>query len=38
MNVQPGHHYFYSVAAVDRSGNESPASDVVSGSVPAENQ
>jgi predicted phage tail protein len=38
MNVQPGHHYFYSVAAVDRSGNESLAGDVVSGSVPAENQ
>jgi hypothetical protein len=38
MNVQPGHRYFYSVTAVDRSGNESPTSEVVSSSVPAENQ
>lgn len=38
MNVQPGRRYFYSVTAVDRSGNESPVSAVVSGSVPAEGQ
>jgi len=38
MNVEPGHRYFYIVTAVDRSGNEGPASEAVSGSVPAENQ
>jgi hypothetical protein len=38
MNVQPGHRYFYSVTAVDRAGNESPASAAVSGDVPAESQ
>jgi len=38
MNVQPGHRYFYTVTAVDRAGNESPASAVVSGGVPAESQ
>ena len=38
MNVQPGHRYFYSVSAVDRAGNESPASAAVSGDVPAESQ
>jgi hypothetical protein len=38
MNVQPGHRYFYNVTAVDRSGNESPASEAVSGDVPAEGQ
>jgi hypothetical protein len=38
MNVQPGHRYFYTVTAVDRSGNESPFSDAVSGGVPAESQ
>ncbi len=37
-NVQPGRRYFYSVTAVDRSGNESPASAIVSGGVPAEGQ
>jgi hypothetical protein len=38
MNVLPGHRYFYSVTAVDHSGNESPRSAVVSGGVPAESQ
>jgi len=38
MNVQPGHRYFYSVTAVDRAGNESPATAVVSSDVPAESQ
>ena len=38
INVLPGRRYFYSVTAVDRSGNESPASAVVSGGVPAEGQ
>ena len=38
MNVQPGHRYFYTVIAVDRFGNESPASETVSGAVPAESQ
>jgi hypothetical protein len=38
MNVQPGHRYFYTATAVDRSGNESPASEAVSGGVPAEGQ
>ncbi len=37
ISVQPGKHYFYSVTAVDRSGNESAASDVVPGNVPAQN-
>jgi hypothetical protein len=36
MNVQPGHVYFYTVTAVDRSGNESASSAAVSGGVPAE--
>ncbi|HEX4003035.1 MAG TPA: hypothetical protein VHX36_10330 [Candidatus Acidoferrales bacterium] len=38
MNDQPGRRYFYSVTAVDRSGNESSASGIVSGGVPAEGQ
>ena len=38
MNVQPGHRYFYTVTAVDRSGNESRPSEAVSGGVPAESQ
>ncbi len=38
ITVLPGRRYFYSVTAVDRSGNESPASAVVSGGVPAEGQ
>jgi hypothetical protein len=37
MNAVPGHRYFYTVTAVDRSGNESPASAPVEGGVPAEN-
>jgi hypothetical protein len=35
MNVLPGRTYFYTVTAVDRSGNESPASPPASGSIPA---
>ena len=38
MNVEPGHRYLYTVTAVDRSGNESPASEAISGGVPAESQ
>jgi hypothetical protein len=38
MNVQPGQRYFYSVTAVDHTGNESPSSAIVSGGVPAESQ
>jgi hypothetical protein len=38
MNVQPGQSYFYRVTAVDRAGNESPSSAIVSGGVPAESQ
>ncbi|MDE3171324.1 MAG: fibronectin type III domain-containing protein [Acidobacteriota bacterium] len=34
MNVTPGHRYFYTVAAVDRSGNESASSPAASISVP----
>ena len=37
MNAIPGRAYFYTITAVDRSGNESPASAAVSGGVPAEN-
>lgn len=37
MNALPGHRYFYTVTAVDRAGNESPPSAVISGGVPAEN-
>lgn len=36
MNVQSGHVYFYTVTAVDSSGNESASSPAVSGDVPAE--
>ena len=38
MNAVPGRIYFYTVTAVDRSGNESPASPPASGSVPAPDQ
>jgi len=38
MNVQPGRRYFYTVTAVDRSGNESAPGVAVSGGVPAEGQ
>jgi hypothetical protein len=36
MNVKPGHRYFYIVTAVDRVGNESPASAAAPGEVPVE--
>ena len=36
MNVQPGHIYFYTVTAVDGSGNESTSSAAVSVNVPVE--
>jgi fibronectin type 3 domain-containing protein len=35
MNAVPGRSYFYRVTAVDKSGNESAASESVSGEVPA---
>ena len=38
MNAMPGRAYFYSVTAVDRSGNESPPSADVEGAVPAESK
>jgi fibronectin type 3 domain-containing protein len=38
MNVLPGRRYFYSVTALDRSGNESSPSAAVLGGVPAEGQ
>ena len=38
MNAVPGRVYFYTVTAVDRSGNESPASPPASASVPAPDQ
>jgi hypothetical protein len=34
MNVAPGRHYIYTVTAVNRAGNESPASAAVAGAVP----
>jgi hypothetical protein len=36
MNTMPGHRYFYTVTAVDRVGNESPASAAAPGEVPVE--
>jgi len=36
ISVAPGKHYFYSVTAVDRSGNESVASGVATGDLPAQ--
>src|SRR5580704_2799150 len=36
MNIVPGHRYYYTVTAVDRAGNESPASAAASGEVPVE--
>ena len=38
MNALPGRRYFYTVAAVDRSGNQSPISAAVSGGFPVESQ
>lgn len=38
MNVMSGRHYFYTVTAVDRSGNESATSATVSVGVPAQGQ
>ena len=38
MNAVSGRRYLYRVTAVDRSGNESPASAAAPGGVPAENQ
>ena len=35
MNAVPGRSYFYTVTAIDRSGNESPASPPAAGSIPA---
>jgi hypothetical protein len=34
MNVTPGHHYLYSVTAVNRAGNESPESAAAAGFAP----
>jgi fibronectin type 3 domain-containing protein len=38
MTAVPGAQYFYTVTAVDRSGNESPASVAVSGGMPADSR
>jgi len=37
MNVLPGRHYIYTIAAVNRAGNESPESAPVLGDVPDAN-
>jgi hypothetical protein len=36
MNIKPGERYFYTVTAMDRVGNESPASAAAPGEVPVE--
>jgi hypothetical protein len=38
MNAVPSRRYFYTVTAVDRSGNESALSTAASGGIPAESQ
>ena len=38
MSIQPGRSYSYTVRAVDRAGNESPASEPASADVPATGQ
>ncbi|MGB0035684.1 MAG: fibronectin type III domain-containing protein [Candidatus Acidiferrales bacterium] len=38
MSVVPGRRYFFSVTAVDRSGNESPASAAVTAGISVESQ
>lgn len=38
MTIQPGRSYSYTVRAVDRAGNESPASEPASADVPAAGQ
>jgi len=38
MSAVPGHQYVYTATAVDRAGNESPASAPASGSIPVEGQ
>jgi hypothetical protein len=38
MNAVPGRQYAYTATAVDRAGNESPASAPASGSIPVEEQ
>lgn len=38
MNALPGRQYVYTATAVDRAGNESPASAPASGSIPADGQ
>jgi hypothetical protein len=38
MSTLPGRRYLYTVTAVDRSGNQSPASAAAAGEVPADSQ